>query len=108
MSKKRMFQEIKDLAKRIRDLSNVAAVEYGAVVENIIRSGCRDANEIEHTLDGLFDFCFDAKVLLLYKKLCRYYYDIDPVATAHYVSAYREYWDTPPQKRSKISHSKSA
>jgi len=41
----------------------------------------------------MLDFCFDAKVLDLYKKLCRYYFEIDPGATASYVNAYREMWD---------------
>lgn len=30
----------------------------------------------------------------MYKKLCRHYWDIDPAATADYVNAYREYWDS--------------
>jgi hypothetical protein len=30
----------------------------------------------------MFDFCFDDEVLVLYKRLCRYYVDIDPEATA--------------------------
>jgi nucleoside-triphosphatase len=30
----------------------------------------------------------------LYKKLCRYYFGIDPKATVNYVNAYREMWDS--------------
>jgi len=30
----------------------------------------------------------------MYKQLCRHYWDIDPAATAHYINAYREYWDS--------------
>jgi hypothetical protein len=45
----------------------------------------QDIRRIEHTLDGLLDFCFDPEVLLLYKKLCRHYYAIDPAATGDYV-----------------------
>jgi len=41
----------------------------------------------------MFDFCFDDEVLVLYKRLCRYYVDIDPEATASYVHAYRKMWD---------------
>jgi hypothetical protein len=29
-------------------------------------------------LDQLLDLCFDSDILLLFKKLCRYYYFIDP------------------------------
>jgi hypothetical protein len=31
---------------------------------------------------------------MLYKKLCRYYYNIDPQATVEYVNAYRDMWDS--------------
>jgi len=41
----------------------------------------------------MLDFCFDDEMLVFYKKLCRYYIDIDPEATASYVQAYREMWD---------------
>jgi hypothetical protein len=43
--------------------------------------------------DGLLDFCFDPELLPLYKRLCRYYFDINPEATADYVGFYRELWD---------------
>lgn len=33
-----------------------ALAEYWPVVEHLLRSGNRDAREIEHTLDGLLDF----------------------------------------------------
>ena len=59
--------------------------EYAPIVDSIVRARSRDIRHIEHTLDGLLDFCFDPEALLLYKKLCRHYYDIDPAATAEYV-----------------------
>ena len=33
------------------------------------------------------------RMLLLYKRLCRHYFDIDPRATAFYIDAYRKMWD---------------
>jgi len=52
----------------------------------------------------MLDFCFDDEMLVCYKKLCRYYIDIDPEATASYVRAYREMWDEQePDKRYKLS-----
>lgn len=33
-------------------------------------------------------------VLHLYRRLCRHYFDIDPVATVSYINAYREWWDS--------------
>jgi len=34
----------------------------------------------------------------MYKNLCRHYWEIDPAATAYYVNAYREYWDSDEQE----------
>ena len=88
------MQTIRTLAGSMRDLQRQAALEYQPVVDDILRTGSRDTQHIEHTLDGLLDFCGHEPVLQLYKKLCRHYWDIDPVATAYYINAYREYWDS--------------
>lgn len=85
---------IKNLAQSLLRLSQRAAQEYGQIVEQIIRSQCHDVPHIERTLDGLLDVCGYAPALEHYRRLCRYYYDIDPVAAASYVHAYREMWDS--------------
>jgi hypothetical protein len=64
-------------------------------VDDIIRIGERDTNRIEHQLDHLLGFCCAPDMLLVFKRLCRYYDGIDPVATAEYINAYREMWDMP-------------
>jgi hypothetical protein len=88
-----LVNSIGDLAKASNELAIRAVSEYSIVVYNIIGTKSIDSNKIEHTLDGMLDFCFEDKMLLLYKKLCRYYYDIDPNATISYINAYREMWD---------------
>ena len=88
------IQAIHTLANRMRDLQRQAAQQYLPVVDDILRTRSRDTQHIEHTLDGLLDFCGHEPVLQLYKKLCRHYWDIDPAATADYINAYREYWDS--------------
>jgi hypothetical protein len=49
----------------------------------------------------MLSFCFDEQMLLLYKKLCRYYWDLNPQATADYVNYYREMWDEESEKEEK-------
>jgi hypothetical protein len=88
------FKAIFDAAQLINELNVRALSEYTPIVEAIVRSKSRDVRHIEHTLDGLLDFCGNEDVLLLFKKLCRYYYTIDPVSTAEYVYAYRDMWDS--------------
>lgn len=83
-----------DLAGKLHALGRRAVREYRPVVDDILRSGSRDAAHIERTLDGMLDFCDHAPMLALYKALCRHYWAIDPEAAVSYVQAYRERWDS--------------
>lgn len=85
---------ILDLVDSMRDLEKRAALQYRPVVDDILRTGSRDAHHIEHTLDGLLDFCGHEPVVLMYRQLCRYYWQLDQMATAFYITAYRERWDS--------------
>jgi hypothetical protein len=88
-----LVQNTGELAGGIQKLAREAVHEYSAEVEAILKVKSRDSGRIERCLDGMLDFCFDDEMLVFYKKLCRYYIDIDPEATASYVRAYREMWD---------------
>jgi hypothetical protein len=88
-----LVQAIGVLAEEHNQLAHQTVLEYAPEVEAILRDQCRDPRRIEHLLDGILDFCFDSEMLYLYKKLCRYYFEIDPSATVSYVNAYREMWD---------------
>ncbi|MEN9576760.1 MAG: hypothetical protein RL514_4615 [Verrucomicrobiota bacterium] len=88
------LESIHGLAASLHALNQQAVREYSSIVEAILRSRSRDARHIEHTLDGLLGFCGHPPALLLYRRLCRHYFSINPVATAEYVHAYREMWDS--------------
>ena len=92
-AKNDFFNHIGELARGAQKLAREAVQQYSAEVEAILKAQSRDSRRIERCLDGMLDFCFDDEVLVLYKKLCRYYVDIDPKATVSYVHAYREMWD---------------
>ncbi len=89
-----LFRSVKGIAESFQALNRQAVREYTPVVEAILRSRSRDTEHIEHTLDGLLDFCGCDPGLVLFKKLCRHYWDIDPGATAWHINAYRERWDS--------------
>ncbi len=50
--------------------------------------------ELELTLDHLLDCACIPEGLALFKALCRHYHGIDSAATATYVYAYRDLWDS--------------
>jgi hypothetical protein len=89
-----MFQSIREIAESLQSLNQQAVREYTPVVESILRSQSRDTSHIEHTLDGLLSFCGYEPALVLFKKLCRHYWEMDPVATAAHINAYRDMWDS--------------
>lgn len=92
MSKDRQ-KTIAELAATIHTINQQAVRDYTPLAEEILRSRSQDKSHIEHTLDGLLDFCGHEPALQLYRRLCRYYWDIDPAATTSYVEAYRTTWD---------------
>lgn len=92
-TKDKLLASILPLFKEQQRLARLAERQYSPEVEIIIRGQSKDVNQIERLLDGMLGFCFDGDMLRLYKKLCRYYFKINPQATAFYVHAYRDMWD---------------
>lgn len=95
-----MFESIREIAKSIVALWETAAKAYEPIVNDLINSRCKDHMEIQRTLDGMLGFCGNAAILLLYKKLCRYYHPMDPAATSDYIGYYLEQWE--PERYKKI------
>ncbi len=89
-----LLDNISALAGQMQDLARQAHTGYAAEVNALIASRSRDVRQIEHLLDGILDFGFDDAMVRLFKRLCRYYYNLDPAATAVYVHAYRDMWDS--------------
>ena len=83
---------LRQVARQLSELFTRAVHAADVEVDNIIECCERDTNCIDHQLDHMLGFCCDPDMLLVFKRLCRYYYGMDPLATAGYVQAYREMW----------------
>ncbi len=88
-----MIKDIELFANKIQSLAILAKAEYEPVVNDILRKKIIDEQYILHTLDKLLDFCFNDEILLLYKKLCRYYYPLNRDAIADYIRYYFEMYE---------------
>lgn len=86
---------LRQVARQLSELFTRAIHAATVEVNAIIQGGERDTNRIDHQLDHMLGFCCDPDMLVVFKRLCRYYFDIDPVATADHINAYREMWDSP-------------
>ena len=90
-----MTDNLHQLAGQMVALFRQAVALAEAEVDAIIQSGEQDTQRIEHQLDHMLGLCCDPAMLVVFKRLCRYFYGMYPVATAGYVQAYREMWDMP-------------
>lgn len=86
-------QALFDTAREIVALQVTIIKQYTPVVAGIISSNCRDRQEIQHVLDRLLDVACHPEGLVLFKCLCRYYYEFDPEVATFYVMSSRELWD---------------
>lgn len=88
-----LLAELKKHMAELQTLREQAIDTLTPIVQELVRSGSRDVQRIEHTLDQLLDIACLPEGLALFKTLCRHYWTLDPQATASYVHAYREMWD---------------
>ena len=84
------------LLKLCKELSLLWKQKYLMLKEEaefVIENNIKDEIRIERILDNLLELCEDEKALLLYRKVCRYYYSINPIAIVDYINFYKEWYD---------------
>lgn len=86
------LQTVGGLAKEISGLHLQLAESQRPLVDQLIAQKSRDTAAIERVLDLLLDSAAHPVGLELLRKLCRYYWTINPQATAEYIQAYRDIW----------------
>ncbi|MDR1690189.1 MAG: hypothetical protein LBS21_16525 [Clostridiales bacterium] len=92
-----MDEETKALAHEIGTMLQSAAqtgISYYRPIANKILSGqITSPHEIEHILDHMLDYCFDAEMLNIYKRICRRLMGKHPNLVYNAVMNYRDVWD---------------
>ena len=88
-----LLADLKPQLAALQTLRQQAIATLTPTVQNLVRSGSRDVQRIEHSLDQLLELACLPEGLALFKTLCRHYWPQRPLATASYVQAYREMWD---------------
>ena len=90
-------QELYDMCKSIIDLNKQRYVIIKDEIEDIIRHNISDNMKIERKLDEMLDILLFYETndsLLTFRKLCKYYFYINPQATVNYINYYREQNDS--------------
>ena len=93
-----LTNDIREIAKDIQAIYSQAETHYVFAVNSIIQSQNKDEKEIENLLSYMLDFADNERILDSYRKLCRYYFDINPQATAEYIQFYKELYDADEKK----------
>lgn len=73
---------VKTIGQQIPALNEEAFSVYRPLVDEIVASNSSDIQHIESTLDGLLGFAGPPDSLILLRRLCRHYWEIDRSATA--------------------------
>ena len=90
---RKLLHQINESVLLQQKLAGKVKYFYTPIIETILSQNSLNAAVIEETLETLLNFAFDESILILFKQLCRYYYNINPVAASEYIFLYREMWD---------------
>ena len=86
-------QELYDMCKSIIELHKQRYTIVKSEIEKIIKDKVKDERYIQRKLDEMLDillFYENDDSLLLFRRLCKYYFSINPMVTAQYITYYRE------------------
>ena len=90
-------EELYNMCKSIIDSNKQKYVIVKAEIEKIIKDNVKDESYIQRKLDEMLDillFYENDDSLLLFRKLCKYYFSINPIVTARYINYYKEQNDS--------------
>ena len=85
--------DLSKLAVQIDRINELAYIQYKPIAHDLC-GRVATINEVEQALDRMLDFCGCDKILNLFKKICKHYYEIYPEMIAYEINAYREFWDS--------------
>lgn len=87
-----LVKKLESLIQLKQSLNDQAVVAYTPLVDDICSRKASE-NEVSLMLDYLLMYAEDARILQLYKKVCRAYWRIYPNSIASYILEYRKEYD---------------
>lgn len=92
-AKEKFFNDIAAIIEQRNGLADLALPWYTAFAEDVEDGYITDIKEIEWELSFMLDFCFDDRILALYKKVLRKIFYKYPETVHFYVYAYKDMYD---------------
>ena len=89
---KKLVKDLEPLIQQMKTINDQAVVAYTPLVDDLCRRKAAQ-NEVELMLDYLLMFAGDDRMLALYKRVCRAYWQTYPESIAFYIMEYRKEYD---------------
>lgn len=89
---KKLVKDLEPLIQQMKTINDQAVVAYTSLVDDLCRRKAAQ-NEVELMLDYLLMFAGDDRMLALYKRVCRTYWQTYPESIAFYIMEYRKEYD---------------
>ena len=87
-----LAKELEPLFQQLNGLSNQAVAAYAPLVDDICSRKATE-KEVDWLLTWMLDFAGNERMLKLYKRVCRAYWQIYPETIAFYIMEYRKWYD---------------
>lgn len=88
----KLVKDLEPLIQQMKIINDHAVIAYTPLVDDLCNRKASQ-NEVELTLDYLLMFAGDDKMLALYKRVCRTYWQTYPESIAFYIMEYRKEYD---------------
>ena len=88
-----MEEKINSIVESIKNLNEQAFLVYKPIVEDICSGRTVEGKELEKVLDGLVSVCLGDEMLVLFKQVCRKFYNQYPEIITDYVMFYKEMYE---------------
>jgi len=95
-----LFEKIQLLVEKLMQPQEMQLRMLIPEIDRIIRDHVTETNAIEWVLDRLIEYAGTPAGLQQFKRLCRYFWTIDPVRTSWHVSEYRDWYKNTTENKS--------
>jgi hypothetical protein len=87
-----LAKELEPLFQQLNGLNNQAVAAYAPLVDDICSRKATE-KEVGWLLTWMLDFAGNERMLILYKRVCRAYWQSYPETVAYYIMEYRKWYD---------------
>ena len=82
-----------DFSEMVSKIQEQSYSAFSLLSDQICNDPLADQNEVEKMLDSLLGYCYDDRILDLYKKVCKTFYSKYPNMIAEHILMYKDMYE---------------